>query len=480
MNSITKNSIYKLTLNLFNLGIPLVIGPYAMRVLGANTMGQIYYSETIYNYFLILSSFGLYQYGIRELSRIRNNKEKLKEVFTSLIIISFLASLFTFTIYILILNSVFNRGIEHTFLVVYSINIITNGLFVEWAIEALENYKFITIKTIIIKIIYVILLVLFVKNPTDGVKYVSLFVLSTSLNNIISFIYISIKIKFSIKNIEIKKHIKPLILVVIIANINTLFSQLDRFFLGTFSGDKAVAFYVLPQSIIGSINGILMSMTTVLLPRLNSQLKNKGKEEYISLLLQSTKKFFSILIPTTVGLFVLAKNIIIIYAGYDYLDSVNAMRIFSIYLFTLGIEYILTNQIIYINKKENELLKFLVFSGIINLFFNIILVCFKVLTPGTAILTTLIANIILIIIECIYIKKELSININLINRDSIRIFFISSLFIIIGWISNIFFNNIIINTIFTITISLILYSIYSIKFDTIFTKFFRKFIEFIK
>ena len=68
MNSITKNSIYKLTLNLFNLGIPLVIGPYAMRVLGANTMGQIYYSETIYNYFLILSSFGLYQYGIRELS----------------------------------------------------------------------------------------------------------------------------------------------------------------------------------------------------------------------------------------------------------------------------------------------------------------------------------------------------------------------------------------------------------------------------
>ena len=86
------------------------------------------------------------------------------------------------------------------------------------------------------------------------------------------------------------------------------------------------------------------------------------------------------------------------------------MRLFTIYLFTLGIEYILTNQVMYVNKKEKLLFLFISISGVINLIFKILLVKFGALNPNTAILTTIMSNIILLLLEYLYIIKYLNIN----------------------------------------------------------------------
>ena len=46
--SISKNIFFKLLLNIFNLIIPILIGPYALRVLGPENMGIVNFSQTIY------------------------------------------------------------------------------------------------------------------------------------------------------------------------------------------------------------------------------------------------------------------------------------------------------------------------------------------------------------------------------------------------------------------------------------------------
>ena len=51
--SISKNIFFKLLLNIFNLIIPILIGPYALRVLGPENMGIVNFSQTIYGYFYI-------------------------------------------------------------------------------------------------------------------------------------------------------------------------------------------------------------------------------------------------------------------------------------------------------------------------------------------------------------------------------------------------------------------------------------------
>ncbi|MGR5967598.1 hypothetical protein ACT7C1_02055 [Bacillus paranthracis] len=46
--SIAKNIIYKILLNIFNVILPILVGPYAYRTLGASSMGKVNFSETIF------------------------------------------------------------------------------------------------------------------------------------------------------------------------------------------------------------------------------------------------------------------------------------------------------------------------------------------------------------------------------------------------------------------------------------------------
>lgn len=74
--SIVSNIFYKILLNTFNIILPILVGPYAYRMLGANSMGTVNFAETIFNYFFIFAVFGVYQYGLREVSLIKNDKRK--------------------------------------------------------------------------------------------------------------------------------------------------------------------------------------------------------------------------------------------------------------------------------------------------------------------------------------------------------------------------------------------------------------------
>ena len=43
--SISKNIIFKFLLNIFNVVVPIIIGPYVLRVLGPDLMGTINFSQ---------------------------------------------------------------------------------------------------------------------------------------------------------------------------------------------------------------------------------------------------------------------------------------------------------------------------------------------------------------------------------------------------------------------------------------------------
>ena len=82
------------------------------------------------------------------------------------------------------------------------IQIVGNIFYIEFVNEALENYKFITIKTVIIKIFYFLALLLFVRKPDDIIIYSVIVCLTVFFNNIVSFIYAKRFIKFDFNNLE--------------------------------------------------------------------------------------------------------------------------------------------------------------------------------------------------------------------------------------------------------------------------------------
>ena len=192
-------------------------------------MGTVNFAQTIFGYFFIFAGFGVYQYGLREISRVRHNKQLLSKTFTSLFIFTGMTTIITTIAYVFFIKYMYSGRIVYTACIILTFNLIANIFYVEWINEALENYDFITIKTIIVRIIYIILLFVCVKSSKDVNNYLYLLVVSTVLNNIISYIYIKKKIKFDFKEIKILRHIKPMFLVVILSNVNVLYTQLDKF-----------------------------------------------------------------------------------------------------------------------------------------------------------------------------------------------------------------------------------------------------------
>lgn len=427
--SISKNIIFKFLLNIFNVVVPVIIGPYVLRVLGPDLMGTINFSQTIYGYFFIFAGFGVYQYGLREISRVRDDKEKLSQVFTSLFALTLITNIITTLSYIAFIRISYSGSEIYVACMILTFNLLANIFYTEWVNEGLENYDFITIKTIIIRAAYVVLLFVFVRTANNFKEYMILLVVSTFLNNIASFLYIKKRVPFNFKGLTIAKHIKPMFLVVILSNANVLYTQLDRYLLGRYISMDSVAYYTISQNICNIINTLLMTIITVTIPRMSNYISNESHDEYERLLDKISKMYFLILFPASIGLFVLAKEVIIIYGGHEYLPAIPMLQVFSIYIITLGYEMILSNQVMYIKGKEKEQVKFNFIGGGVNLVLNVVLLYFGVFNGTNSIITTMLANVVVIILEYIFMKTVLKLDFNIFGMDKTKYLIISLLFI---------------------------------------------------
>ena len=308
-------------------------------------------------------------------------------------------------------------------------NLIANVFYIEWINEAMENFGFITIKTIIVRIIYVVLLLSTVKSTNNLKEYMVVLVLYTLLNNLLSFIYIKKRVRFNFSNIKLKKHIKPMFLVVILSNANVLYTQLDRLMLGEFVSTVSVAYYATAQNISTMINTLLLSVITVTIPRLSNYVASDSNEEYLTLLDKISRVYFLFLFPASIGMFLLSREIIILYGGSEYISSVPIMMVFSLYIISLGYDTILSNQVMYTRRKEKQQVQIIFIGGIINLLLNGLLVFLGEYNGTTSILTTLFANVCVIVMENIYVRKILKINFNIFSGDKLKYMCISLLFI---------------------------------------------------
>ncbi|MED4653809.1 oligosaccharide flippase family protein [Bacillus pseudomycoides] len=434
--SLVSNIFYKLLLNTFNIILPILVGPYAYRTLGAPSIGAVSSAETIFNYFFIFAVFGVYQYGLREISLVKNDKKKVSQLFTSLYVINFTTSILALVAFVLF--SYLGYGDKNLFpvLLIFGFNFISNLFYVEWFNEAHENYDFITKKTVIVRLTYVVLLFTLIHGVDDYKKFAGLLVLSTFLNHIISFIYVKRQVKFDFSNLTIVPHLQPLVLVVIFSNANMLYTQLDRLFILEVNGEATVAFYVMAFQIMTIINTLMLSVVQVTIPRLSYLSGNAAEREYESLLNKISQVYFITLFPAAIGLMLIAHGAVIIYGGKQYAGAGDTLMVFAFYMISVGIESILSNQIIYVKKKESILVRFLFICGFINLVLNFALVFFHVLTPTTAIITTTIANCTLIVLEYIYIKKKLKVNYTLFDMQKLKYLFYSLTFLPIAFLVN--------------------------------------------
>lgn len=426
--SLFKNSIYKALLSFANIVIPIIVGPYITKLLDVELYGAYNKVFSEFQVFLIFATFGIYTYGVREISKVRNNKEKIAKLFTNLFVLGLITNTLTGIVYI-IYSLISSNGITTNIYLVFTIQIVANIFYIEFLNEALENYKFITVKTLIVKILYLVLLLAFVKKPDDIIIYSIIISTIVFLNNIISYIYVKKHIKFNFKQIHLKKYIKPLFLVLIMTNIEILYSQLDRVMLGKFVNDVAVTMYYIPYYLVSTLAAIPYSIINVSIPRLSYIVEVEGKNAYEGALNTAITSLLFVILPMCLGVIVLSDEIMFIYAGDKYSNISPILILSCILRIIISIESTLTNLVLYANNKEKKLVQFTFVFGICNLIINSILVATKMFSPLTAMLTTGFVEVLLVATEYIYVSKKMKIKIQLFSKQNLTYLLLSLCFI---------------------------------------------------
>lgn len=454
--SVFRNTIYKFILSIFSIIVPVLVAPYINGLLDKQDFGYYNSSASILSFFLIFASFGIYNYGVREISKVRDNPQQLSALFTNLFLFGLITNLIVTIIYMLYVFFGVSADRQLIFGMM-TIQIIGNLFMVEWVNEAIENFSFITKKTIIVRIISTVLMFIVVTKPEHTYIYALLTSVTVLVNNFASFIYIKQKIPFSFSKVRLSKYIKPLFLLLIISNANILFTQFDRLMLAQFVGPVETTLYTLPSNLINMVALTMMSLITVSIPRLNYYVSQGDMNAYQDLLDKSSRSYFMLIMPSCVGLFCLSYEVTMLYATAKYIDAYPVMQMFAIRFIYTSVSTIYTNQILYIFQKEKQLVGMLFLGGGLNVIFNFILLWTGHFTPVTAIASTGIAEIIMLGVMRRYIKRKLNITFDIFKLKNMKYFYLSIPFISIVYFIKIFDLGIIMTCLVSVCVCCVYY-----------------------
>ena len=139
--SIKKNFIYNSILTSANIVFPLITAPYLSYTLGAENIGKVNFATSIVNWFILISSFGIPRYGIREIARNRDNKKELTNTFWNLILIQASLSIIAIIVYLLAIFNVPRFESELNIHLMMVMMLILNVFSIDWFYQGIEEYK---------------------------------------------------------------------------------------------------------------------------------------------------------------------------------------------------------------------------------------------------------------------------------------------------------------------------------------------------
>lgn len=385
---------------------PVITFPYAARVLLPEGIGAVNFLNSIIGYIVLLTSLGIPLYAVKEVAKYRDDVERRDRITVEIIILSTILCLFGYIAVWALAKFVPQIHQQSALFYILSLTIIFTGIGVNWFYQGIEDFKFITIRGILIRTLSAVALFVFVKDSSDLLIYGFVVVGSTVGNNLLNFIHLHKYInphKIKWKDLRVIPHIKPSLQVFILNLITSLYIQLNSIMLGFMAGDEAVGYFSAGTKISHIGLTIITSLGTVLLPHCSHLLKKGDISGFNAVIRKSLNVTLALSWPMTIGLMALAMPITILFCGEEYIPSISVLYLNAPVIVFISLTNLMGIQILYPKDKMSIVILSVSGGAISNLLLNLIL------TPpygatGAAI-STLIAEFIVLIIQILAGRK---------------------------------------------------------------------------
>ena len=188
-SNVKKNTVFNTVKTVFGIIYPLITFPYISRVLLAENVGKVNFGNSIVSYFSLIASLGVSTYAIRECSKVRDNQEELNRTASQIFSINIISTLISY--FALVITLIVAQPLENyrELICIQSATILFTTLGADWINSAMEDFKYIAVRTIGMQLVSLALMFLFVRRPEDYIKYAVISVVASSGANIINIFY---------------------------------------------------------------------------------------------------------------------------------------------------------------------------------------------------------------------------------------------------------------------------------------------------
>ena len=401
--SLKLNATLNIIKQCMNLLFPLITFPYSSRVLNPEGIGKVNFALSIVSYFSLLAGLGIGKYATREAAKIRDDKTLLSKFTKEILAINFTTTIISYALFFIALFAVPRFSEYRALLCICSSTILFNTLGMEWLYNAKEEYVYTTVRGMFFQVFSLILLFTTVKTKDDYIRYAAINVISSVGSNILNFINIRRLVNFKIKDQrEIKKHIRPILILFAASVAVSLYNELDKTMIGFISTEEQVGFYSASTKITKLVISLITAILAVISPRLSNYAET-DKKKYNKLLEKTFNIVLLLCVPFTIGLIIMAKPLTLFFCGEKFEPAIPIMQIMSAIIFMIPLATFTHLQIFIPLRKDKYTFYPVLIGAIINAVFNAVLILkFGGVGAGIA---TVIAETSVTVVSFILVKK---------------------------------------------------------------------------
>ena len=232
--SIKKNVILSTAYQLLTVITPFITAPYIARVLGADGVGIVSYTESIQTYFSMFAALGTVGYGTREIARVRNNVAARSKLFFEIELLTILTTTFCLLLWFVWIYANVNYRVYY---LVWTMTILSVIFDISWLYMGMEQFQYIVYRNAFFRILGIVALFLFVKTHDDLAIYIAITAGSALLGNLSMWLYLpKMVVRVDWRHLRVWPHFKETLIYFIPTIATSIYTVLDKTLLGVFVG----------------------------------------------------------------------------------------------------------------------------------------------------------------------------------------------------------------------------------------------------
>ena len=374
--SVALNAVINVIRQCCTVLFPLIITRHVTGALGTANYGKVGFGNAMVEYFALLAALGIGAYAVREGAKLRERKEELTVFCSQIFTVNILTTAISYGILAVLLLAWERLRDYRLLILIQSAIILFTTLGTDWINNLFEDFRYIAIRHITFQVLGLVSVFCFVHSTGDYLLYAGIMALSKIGGNVLNIFYIRKKyVRLGLtRHMDLGRHMKPLLFLFGGTMATTVYINFGTTLLTFFQGDAVTGVYSLGVKIYTIVKQLIYAVIFVVMPRLAAYLGSRDENAYQKLLNQLLWGLLLLMLPATVGLYMLSPQIIDLLAGSAYLSGVPALRILSVALIFGVLSYFVLYGVLIPKGLETASLVAPVAGAVANVALNFLLI----------------------------------------------------------------------------------------------------------